>query len=286
MKKKFLLTLVAFVCALCCALGLAACDNGKPTPKVSSLYCTDGVNNDYTGLTYYSIYIEYGANLDLTQYKLFLHYSDGSNKEIARTDEKLSVKYYYYNSTGDQEITALPNDKIKGSYTIEYVYDGNADLKAQVRINVDRSKSGAFTVQPLGGTTWQSFGAIHNVIVKNPKGASVNKEWIFDDNGGSLKPIEKNDDTDGHYDLYLFKKSVYDGFTEEQKKDYDFLYEYYSTNYNTSEPNVYNYMPEFNDIIGVPQGEYMLLALINETYNYWYCATPAVQITVTPPSGQ
>lgn len=35
MKKKFLLTLLALVCALCCAFGLAACDNGGDSNQVT-----------------------------------------------------------------------------------------------------------------------------------------------------------------------------------------------------------------------------------------------------------
>lgn len=285
MKKKIALTLLGLVCVFSCMFGLVACGD-KPTPRAYELYITDGVNNDYLGgVSNYPIDIEYGENFDLSKYKLFLHYTDGSDQEIARTDEKLAVKYYYYDSTiqKDQEITALPDEKVKGTYTIEYIYDGNTDLKACVYLNVAQAKSGAFTLQLIGGDTWQSFGEIHDVILKNPKGVQVEKEYIpSDDHGGAtLKPIANQDDTDGHYELYLFEKNVYDGFTAEQQKDYDFLYNYCCANYNAAEPTVYNYDPKFNNVVGVPEGVYMLVALINETYNYRELATPAVQITVT-----
>lgn len=283
MKKKLFTLIMACVFVIACAFGFAACSDKQPA-KADQLYATDGVNNDYNGLTSYNITIEYGQNLDLSKYKLFLSYSDGSKKEVARNDEKLAVKYYYlqHNSENRQEVSELPDDKICGNYTIEYIYDGNAELKAEVIINVFKTSNGSFTVQPVGGTTWQSQGEVHKVIVKNPKGAEVKMEYVHETLGDGAvsstpKPIEKTNDTDGHYDLLLFKKSVYDGFTAEQKNDYDFLYEYI---------NAYIYNPEFDEVVGADEGEYMLIALIDKTYNYSKIATPAVQITVTKPSWQ
>ena len=115
----------------------------------------------------------------------------------------------------------------------------------------------------------------------------MKNEWVSDGNGGSTpKPIEKTNDTEGHYTLYLFKKSVYDGFTEAQKKDYQFLYDYWANDNNNSEHKVNAYFNEEDNFVSVTAGTYMLLALVDETFNYDNIVTSAVQITVTASSGQ
>ena len=289
--KKITLTLLALVCALCCALGLAACNNGN-SAKIDFLYITDGTNNDFAGQTTLNIETSYGEALDLTKYKLFLHDTSNDTKEVLRTDEKFTVKYYTFSDDEYKEITALPDDMIRGDYKIEYVYnekaelkaDANYELKAAVLINVTQAESGNFTVQPIL-KTWQSQGTRSKVIVRNPKGAEVKNEWVdIDGNGGSIpKPVEKTNDTDGNYTLYLFEKSVYDGFTEAQKKDYQYLYNYWEQdNKNASEHKVYAYFNEDDNWVSAAAGEYMLLAVIDKTYNYLNIVTPAVQITVTP----
>lgn len=291
MKKKFLITLSALIFAVTCAFGLAACGNDSPA-KIDFLYITDGTNNDFRGQTTLNIETSYGEALDLTKYKLFLHDTSNDTKEVLRTDEKFTVKYYTFSDDEYKEITALPDDMITGSYKIEYVYnekaelkaDANYELKAAVLINVTQAESGNFTVQPIL-KTWQSQGTRSKVIVRNPKGAEVKNEWVdIDGNGGSSpKPVEKTNDTDGNYTLYLFEKSVYDGFTEAQKKDYQYLYNYWEQdNKNASEHKVYAYFNEDDNLVSAAAGEYMLLAVIDKTYNYLNIVTPAVQITVTP----
>ena len=291
MKKKFLITLSALIFAVTCAFGLAACGNDSPA-KIDFLYITDGTNNDFAGQTTLNIETSYGEALDLTKYKLFLHDTSNDTKEVLRTDEKFTVKYYTFSDDEYKEITALPDDMITGSYKIEYVYnekaelkaDANYELKAAVLINVTQAESGNFTVQPIL-KTWQSQGTRSKVIVRNPKGAEVKNEWVdIDGNGGSSpKPVEKTNDTDGNYTLYLFEKSVYDGFTEAQKKDYQYLYNYWEQdNKNASEHKVYAYFNEDDNLVSAAAGEYMLLAVIDKTYNYLNIVTPAVQITVTP----
>lgn len=290
MKKKFLITLSALIFAVTCAFGLAACGNDSPA-KIDFLYITDGTNNDFRGQTTLNIATSYGEALDLTKYKLFLHDTSNDTKEVLRTDEKFTVKYYTFSDDEYKEITALPDDMITGSYKIEYVYnekaelkaDANYELKAAVLINVTQAESGNFTVQPIL-KTWQSQGTRSKVIVRNPKGAEVKNEWVdIDGNGGSSpKPIEKTNDTDGHYTLYLFEKSVYDGFTEAQKKDCQFLYNYWAQDNKDSKHKVYVYFHEDDNFVSATAGEYMLLAVIDKTYNYLNIVTPAVQITVTP----
>lgn len=284
MKKKLLLTVLAFVCAITCAIGLAACNNGN-SAKIDHFYVTDGTNNDFPGETFYNIQIEYGETPDLSKYKLFLHYTNGDTKEIMRNDEKLSVNYYNFTDDDYQKVTALPDDMITGSYKIEYVFgakaeqmDENYEYKAAVNISVVQSQSGNFTVRPIL-TTWQSQGTRSKVIVRNPKGAEVKS------NGGTTL-CEKTNDTDGYYVLYLFEKSVYDGFTEAQKKDYQFLYDYWANDNNNSEHKVNAYFNEEDNFVRASAGEYILLASIGVTYNYRNIVTPAVQITVTAQNGQ
>lgn len=284
MKKKLFTLIVAFVCAVTCAFGLAACNNDNAA-KIDHFYVTDGTNNDFPGATFYNIQIEYGETPDLSKYKLFLHYTNGDTKEIMRNDEKLSVNYYNFTDDDYQKVTALPDDMIKGDYKIEYVFgakaeqmDENYEYKAAVNISVLQAQSGNFTVQPIL-TTWQSEGTRSKVIVRNPKGAEVKS------NGGTTF-CEKTNDTDGYYVLYLFEKSVYDGFTEAQKKDNQFLYDYWANDNNNSEHKVNAYFNEEDNFVSVTAGTYMLLASIGVTYNYRNIVTPAVQITVTAPSGQ
>ena len=288
--KKITLTLLALVCALCCALGLAACNNGN-SAKIDFLYITDGTNNDFAGQTTLNIATSYGEALDLTKYKLFLHDTNNDTKEVLRTDEKFTVKYYTFSDDEYKEITALPDDMIRGDYKIDYgakgeQMDENYEYKAAVNISVLQTQSGNFTVQPIL-TTWQTGSTRSKVIVRNPKGAEVKNEWVNNGNGGSSpKPVEKTNDTDGDYTLYLFEKSVYDGFTEAQKKDYQFLYDYWYQDNKDSEHKVYVYFNEDDNFVSATAGKYMLLACIRETYNYLNIVTPAVQITVTAPSGQ
>lgn len=284
MKKKLFTLIVAFVCAVTCAFGLAACNNDNAA-KIDHFYVTDGTNNDFPGATFYNIQIEYGETPDLSKYKLFLHYTNGDTKEIMRNDEKLSVNYYNFTDDDYQKVTALPDDMIKGDYKIEYVFgakaeqmDENYEYKAAVNISVVQSQSGNFTVQPIL-TTWQSQGTRSKVIVRNPKGAEVKS------NGGTTF-CEKTNDTDGYYVLYLFKKSVYDGFTEAQKKDNQFLDDYWANDNNNSEHKVNAYFNEEDNFVSVTAGEYILLASIGVTYNYRNIVTPAVQITVTAQNGQ
>lgn len=285
MKKKLFTLIVAFVCAVTCAFGLAACNNDNAA-KIDDFYVTDGTNNDFPGQTTLNIETSYGEALDLSKYKLFLHYTNGDTKEIMRNDEKLSVNYYNFTDDDYQKVTALPDDMITGSYKIEYVFgakaeqmDENYEYKAAVNISVLQAQSGNFTVQPIL-TTWQSEGTRSKVIVRNPKGAEVKS------NGGTTF-CEKTNDTDGYYVLYLFKKSVYDGFTEAQKKDNQFLDDYWAQdNDNKSEHEVYAFFDDDENFVRASAGEYILLASIGVTYNYRNIVTPAVQITVTAQNGQ
>ena len=54
-------------------------------------------------------------------------------------------------------------------------------------------------------------------------------------------------------------------------------------NDNESEHKVYIYFNEDDNWVSASAGDYMLLAAIDETYNYDNIVTPAVPITVTAP---
>lgn len=269
--KKLTLTLLVLICALCCALGLAACDNDGDSQMIWLYVAQSGETPSGTSTTYT---VKYGETPDLSTYKLYGHYDKNDDREISRTDEKLSVKYYYIPfggyDTDKKEMSALPTELLAGIYTIEYVYDGNAELKAEVDINVERAQKGAFSVQPVK-STWYGNEKTPNVIVKNPKGMTVSA-----DEHGSVD--KKSDDSNGYYFLYYIKKSVYDSLTEAQKTDYEFMQNYMSEYGNKGEYNAGSYLPEYNDILRV--GDWMIFALIDNTHNYWNVVTPATQITV------
>lgn len=273
MKKKLITLILALVCAIACAFGLAAC--GDDSNEMTWLFVAkSGEQPDGPAIRYD---LTYGQTPDLSDWKLYGYYRKGDVRELSLTDEKLSIKYTAQTGfdTERKEITQLPTVWIRGGYTIEYVYGGDSNKKATVDISVELAESADFTIQPLGGTTWQSQGEIHKVIVKNPQNAVVTRT--------SYNDLAKTDDTDGEYFFYLFQKSAYDGFTQEQKRDHAYLNQYSSEN---NYDKVFAYYPEETDVVGVPAGEYMLVALIGRTCNYINSVSSAVQITVTAPSGQ
>ena len=228
--KKITLTLLALVCALCCALGLAACNNGN-SAKIDFLYITDGTNNDFAGQTTLNIATSYGEALDLTKYKLFLHDTNNDTKEVLRTDEKFTVKYYTFSDDEYKEITALPDDMIRGDYKIEYVYnekaelkaDANYELKAAVLISVYYSQSGNFTVQPIL-TTWQTGSTRSKVIVRNPKGAEVKTEGLTTVTAEAALNLSKRPTTQTAIIRYTFLKRAFTtGLRKRRKKIINFF---------------------------------------------------------------
>lgn len=266
--KKITLTLLALVCALCCALGLAAC--GDDTPKVNGILIVPSGEQPDVTKQHDQVYTEitYGETPDLSFYKLYLYYGNGDTKELALNDEKLTVVYSYsgFNSTESKTMEKLPEEWIAGNYSIAYTYDSKSDsqYKATALINVNWAQSGAFSVQPTK-LTWSEGEKSPNVILKTPKGLTVTDVE-------SINAVEKSDDSDGCYYLRYVEKQVYDAFTEAQKTDYEFL---------ESCSNVHTYVA---DIEGYSVGEYMLFAMIDRTYNYDSVVTPAVKITVNAPA--
>lgn len=263
MKKKFLLTLLATVCALCCAFGLAAC-NDKPENKVNGLLVAKAGEQPKDTSTALLLETSYGVAPDL-DYKLYVSYTNGDKKEIALDDSKLKVEYYYYeyNSEGDVAIDELPDELLAGYYSIKYFYDGNTKHKAVVGITVNRAESGSFSVQ-LENPVLYTDENVSWATLKNPKGSAVQL-------ADGLSDELISNDSNGEYYLRYVEKSVYDGFTAAQKSDYEFLHD------NT---DVLYYAPEMS-IETV--GDYVLFALVEKTHNYSHVVTPAVQFTVNDP---
>lgn len=125
---------------------------------------------------------------------------------------------------------------------------------------------GAFKLE-VQKSSWYGDEKSAEVTLKNPDGKPVAKS--------SQSPVKK-DDTDGEYGLYCFEKSVYDAYTDAQKKDYDFLSAAYSAG-SGKDSDIFVYT---SDTFGLPSGEYMLLALVKSTHNYQKIVTPAVQVTI------
>lgn len=268
MKKKLITLLTALVCAMVCALGLAACDKDNGN-KITHLWVAGtGEQPDGNKL---NVNINYGETPDLG-YKLYLYYTDGEKKEIPLTDKKLKVKYSYceFNSESSKTMEKLPEKYLAGTYTIGYTYDENADIKAFVNINVDRSESGAFSVQPAK-TSWYAEQNTPDLILKNPKGLTVK----------CLKDGEKlkSDDTNGNFTLYIIKKAVYDTFTQAQKTDYDYIKEFFSADSKKTEHDIWIYSSGTE--YGADVGDYMLFAAVSSTYNYAKAVTPAVKVSVS-----
>lgn len=121
MKKKILMFIFAFMLILPCAIFLSACGEKKEA-QITDFNIVEkesGINhNEYwdKGVVYYG---EYPV---LDDYNLVLEYSDQTTKEVKSDDSKLSVKYLYTNSSGQEtEISNLNNLGI-GMYTIVYTY--------------------------------------------------------------------------------------------------------------------------------------------------------------------
>ncbi len=264
MKKKLIPLIMALVCSTACVFSLAAC-GGESGPKLDSLRIAktgeqpDDPHNVTTEITY-------GETPDLSVYKLYLYYSNGDTEDIATNNDKITVKYSYlkkYGLADDRtEIENLPTEWVTGSYTIEYTYDGKTDYnyKAKVIIAVVPAKSGAFRVYPTK-TTWYEDENASQVTLRNPNGLAVeNVHNIYDANA-------KND-TNGIFSLCYMQKAKYDSLTEEQKTDFEYL--------DSLNDDVHSYFSDGQ----LEAGEYMLFAMVNDTYNYEDIVTSAVKLTV------
>lgn len=273
MKKKIILTLIGVVCALCCAFGLVACGN-DPAPRPLYLLVSETGEQPNYGEHNININITYGEKPDLTKYKLYLNYSNGEIKPLDFNDDKLQVKYSYmpFHTDVETPIDKLPDEYLAGTYTIEYTYDTLTDFEqqAKVYIAVNQAERGAFKVRPTK-TTWYENENTPNVVLTNPKNLTVTYVQNSDDTQW------QTNDGNGNYELYYIKKTAYDNFTDEQKTDYEFIYNFYSTDSVKTEHEIW---PYYSGHPGFEPGEYMLFAIIDKTHNYWNVVSSAVKITV------
>lgn len=264
MNKKIISVALASVCAATCAVALSACaDKDRHKVVELSVALSDDPHN---GSNSANKTIYYGETPDWNFYKLYVRYSNGDTEEIPATDGNLTVKYSFLgqHTSSTSEITALPDKVVAGTYTIEYTYEGVSN-KASAHLYVAQATNGAFTVKPTV-STWYSNAKSPSATVVGPQGAPVTE---VDEATGVLTD---NDTTGTVLNIKYVEKSVYDGLTEAQKTDYDYMFALENSHY--FEPN--------RDFI-YEAGEYVLYATAFQTYNYRHIVTPGVPFTVKDP---
>lgn len=264
MNKKIISVALASVCAATCAVALSACaDKDQHKVVELSIALSDDPHN---GSNSANKTIYYGETPDWNFYKLYVRYSNGDTEEITATDGNLTVKYSFLgqHTSSTSEITALPDKVVAGTYTIEYTYEGVSN-KASAHLYVAQATNGAFTVKPTV-STWYSNAKSPSATVVGPQGAPVTE---VDEATGVLTD---NDTTGTVLNIKYVEKSVYDGLTEAQKTDYDYMFALENSHY--FEPN--------RDFI-YEAGEYVLYATIFQTHNYRHIVTPGVPFTVKDP---
>lgn len=260
MKKKLLLTLMAFVCAITCAFGLAACNNGDE--DVSDLFAAKAENAEKQKTVDIGSFV-YGddAAIDeaLGNLKFYKKLMNGSYKEVAASDMTVEYKKLSENET----LSAKPEKYTAGDYQLTYGLEG-VDQTCDAYFRVEKAASNDFTVT-LSKTTWKYGDASATAEIKNPSNIAVQQAAEY---------MNENDTDYSGIQLFGIKKSVYDG-RPSAYKTYSAL-----TTYETDEtkPNYpYNkyfgealvqYYPETELGYGFMQGEYVLIACIQETYNY------------------
>lgn len=267
MKKKITLLLLAIVCALCCALGLAAC-GGNEEKEFQGIVATSPDNPSFKthdiDLGKYTYGEDDKINADLAKLKFFKYYSDGSDSEEIAVSE-LNIRYDY---GGDASVAKPKPDKYycrRGTperYSFTY---STPDTKnpVQVVFEVEPATSGNFTVT-LSKTQWKYGEDLATVTLKNPAGLPV--QHVED----TVDGLETKDDTIGAYDVVYIAKEIYDTFTAQQKTDFDYFL--------TGGGGEFEYS-RFDRTTPV-EGEYMLFAIVYDTHNYNHIITPAVKFTV------
>ena len=260
MKKKLLLPLMAFVCAITCAFGLAACNNGDE--DVSDLFAAKAENAEKVKSVDVGSFI-YGedAAIDeaLGDLKFYKKLMNGTYKEVAASD--MTVEYR--KSSENKTLSAKPEKYTAGDYQLTYGLEG-VDQTCDAYFCVEKATSKDFTVT-LSKTTWKYGDASATAEIKNPSNIAVQQAAEY---------MNENDTDYSGIQLFGIKKSVYDGRPSAYK-----TYSALTTNEtDETKPNYpYNkyfgealvqYYPETELGYGFMQGEYVLIACIQETYNY------------------
>ncbi len=279
MKKKVILTLLGLVCALCCAVGLAACSNKECIGIVASYGTSEKTYSIDLGDYVYGEDDKISA--DLAKVKFYKHFDDGSDEEISVS--KLNVKRT--SSVNGEDISE--NGKYYCSngysvwYSIEYSLSDTVN-KVQVTFDVEPATRDDFSIT-LSKAQWKHGEKSAAVTLKDSNGTVMQYNEIGTD--------MKKDDTDySGMNLYALPKSTYDALSEENKKNYE---RFTTTEDNDANPNYgYNkyfgktlkdYRPDVGHLqMTLSAGEYVLIACVGNTNNYnkIVCAAP---FTVTAP---
>lgn len=272
MKKKILLPLIAFACAITCAFGLAACNNGDE--DVSDLFAASAENAEKVKSVDIGSFV-YGddAAIDeaLGNLKFYKKLMNGSYKEVAAND--MTVEYKKSNET----LSAKPEKYTAGDYQFTYSLEG-VPQTCDAYFRVEKATSKDFTVT-LSKTTWIYGDASATAEIKNPSNIVIQQAAEY---------MNENDTDCFGIQLFGIKKSVYNG-RPSTYKTYSALTTYED---DETKPNhgynkyfgeaLVQYYPETELGYGFMQGEYVLIACVSETYNYKeiVCET---NFTVTDP---
>lgn len=257
MKKRALATVLALVTVLSVLFCFTSCKEEK---TLESIEFYDGeqffgwqldLNSD--GATFV-----YGVNSPDLNGEFFGVYSDGSKVEIAKSD--LKVKYEYLpvfseDPSNFDVLSALPDTLFAGSYQITYTYGEGSDSRSFViKFDVLQSTDGNFSVSFENSTIKKGNEYEEKIIIKNPDGKEFSVVQTI--------PTAKSDDTEGQA-LYIYMGAEeYEGLSEADKNNYEFL--------STKVP--FPASP-------IQPGEYVLIVLITtRNYKDIICTT---QFTVT-----
>lgn len=260
MKKKFLLTLMAFVCAVTCALGLAACNNGDE--DVSDLFAATSENAEKQKSVDIGNFV-YGEDTAIDEalgkLRFYKKLMNGSYKEVAASDMTVEYKKLSENET----LSAKPEKYTAGDYQFTYSIEG-VPQTCDTYFRVEKAISKDFTVT-LSKTSWKYGDASATAEIKNPSNTVVQQAAEY---------MNENDTDYSGIQLFGIKKSVYDG-RPSTYKTYAALTTYED---DETKPNYpYNkyfgdalepYYPETELSAAFTKGEYVLIACMQETYNY------------------
>lgn len=280
MKKKLIPLILALVCAIACAFGLAACDDGGK--DVIGVCLSTAANptekQERADLGNY-VYGEDDKINDALQnsVKFYKQFFNNTYEEVAESE--LTVKYEKDGETLSEKPVKFTGAKQnnKSYYTFTYSIKG-ATNTCYVTFTVDKATSEDFTVT-LSKDTWRYGEKTANFTLKNPDGTAMQN---VDSNG-----ILKADDTDyAGVRLFAMKKTDYSqaGATV---KSYSALT---TTEEDETKPN-HGYNKHFGEKLfgfienfdqDIPQGEYVLIACIGSTHNYKEIVC-AADFTVTAP---
>ena len=253
MKKKLLLTLMAFVCAITCAFGLAACNGGDE--DVSDLFAAKKENAekqksvDLGGFAYGE---DAAINEALGNLKFYKKLMNGSYQEVASSD--MNVEYKKSNET----LSAKPEKYTAGDYQFTYSLEG-VPQTCDAYFRVEKATSKNFTVT-LSKTTWKYGDASATVVIKNPLNEVVQETETLTETDTDCFGIQ----------FFGIKKSVYDG-RPSTYKTYSALTTYEDDETGSNKyfgDALQRYYPEEELSATFIQGEYVLIACIWETYNY------------------